>query len=84
MQKRLQSTSKRLEDQVRFLTMEHEKIMVRLKDQDGRARRNNIRVVGVPEGTKGPSVELFLETLIVDSLRPKRLSKFFRGPSRRP
>ncbi|KAJ1207423.1 hypothetical protein NDU88_002814 [Pleurodeles waltl] len=64
----LQSTSKRLEDQVPFLTAEHEKIMVCLEYQEGRDQRNNIRVVGVPEGAEGPSVELFLETLIVDSL----------------
>ncbi|KAJ1145730.1 hypothetical protein NDU88_012014 [Pleurodeles waltl] len=50
---RLQSTSKSLEDQVQFLTAEHEKIMARLEDQEGRARRNNIRVVGDLEGTKG-------------------------------
>ncbi|KAJ1155947.1 hypothetical protein NDU88_008672 [Pleurodeles waltl] len=94
----LQSTSRRIEDQVQFLTTEHEKIMARLEDQEGRAQRNNIRVVGVPERAEGPSVEFFLETLIVDSLRPKRLSKFFtvervhrapipprgRGPPRGP
>ncbi|KAJ1081977.1 hypothetical protein NDU88_002149 [Pleurodeles waltl] len=32
----LQSTSKRVEDQVQFLTAEHEKIMARLEDQAGR------------------------------------------------
>ncbi|KAJ1217085.1 hypothetical protein NDU88_004680 [Pleurodeles waltl] len=71
---RLQSTSKRLEDQVQFLTVEHHKIVTHL---EWRAWRNNIRVVGVPEGVEGQSIELFLETLITDSLRPKRLSKFF-------
>ncbi|KAJ1153543.1 hypothetical protein NDU88_006302 [Pleurodeles waltl] len=74
---RFQSTSKRVEDQVQFLTAEHEKIVARLEDQEGRARRNNIRVVGMAKGVESPSVKLFLETLITDSLRPKRLSKFF-------
>ncbi|KAJ1166893.1 hypothetical protein NDU88_007289 [Pleurodeles waltl] len=68
----LQSTSKRLEDLVQFLTAEHEKIKAHL-DQEGRAQRNNMRVVGVPEGAETPSVKLFLEILIIDSLRPKRL-----------
>ncbi|KAJ1090265.1 hypothetical protein NDU88_003400 [Pleurodeles waltl] len=68
---------KRLEDQVQLPTEEHKKIMECLEDQEGRARRNNIRVVVVPEGAEGPSVELLLGTLIVDSLCPKRLSKFF-------
>ncbi|KAJ1148842.1 hypothetical protein NDU88_001666 [Pleurodeles waltl] len=74
---RLQPTSKRLEEQVRFLTTEHEKMEAHLEDQEGRARRNNVIVVEVPEGAEGPSVELFLETQTKDSLRPKRLSKFF-------
>ncbi|KAJ1082987.1 hypothetical protein NDU88_003148 [Pleurodeles waltl] len=40
----LQSTSKRLEDQVQvqFLTAEHKKIMARLEAQEGRAQRSNI------------------------------------------
>ncbi|KAJ1206442.1 hypothetical protein NDU88_001847 [Pleurodeles waltl] len=74
---RLQSTSKRLEDQIQFLTAGHGKIVVHLQDQKGMAQRKNSRVGRVPEGVEGPSVELFLETLITDSLRPKRLSKFF-------
>ncbi|KAJ1097674.1 hypothetical protein NDU88_002791 [Pleurodeles waltl] len=65
---RLQSTSKRLEDQLQFLTEEHERTVERLEDQEGRARRNNIRVVRVPKGVEGLSKELFLETLITDSL----------------
>ncbi|KAJ1089687.1 hypothetical protein NDU88_002834 [Pleurodeles waltl] len=68
---------KRLEDQVWFLTTEYEKMEVRLEDQEGKAHRNIIRVVGVPEEAEGPSVELFLETLITDSLCPKRLLTFF-------
>ncbi|KAJ1176595.1 hypothetical protein NDU88_001867 [Pleurodeles waltl] len=50
----LQSTSKALEEQVRFLTTEHEHMAARLEDREGRAWRNNIRVVGVPEGAEGP------------------------------
>ncbi|KAJ1107914.1 hypothetical protein NDU88_005300 [Pleurodeles waltl] len=54
----LQSTSKALEEQVRFLTTEHGRMAARLEDQEGRVHWNNIRVVGVPEGAEGPSVEL--------------------------
>ncbi|KAJ1163192.1 hypothetical protein NDU88_003655 [Pleurodeles waltl] len=64
---RLQSTSKALEEQVRFLTPEHGRMAARLEDQEGRPWRNNIRVVGV----------LFVETLITDHLCTKRLSSFF-------
>ncbi|KAJ1185650.1 hypothetical protein NDU88_002440 [Pleurodeles waltl] len=56
----LQATSKRLEDQVQFLNKEYENVTARLEDQEGRARRNNIRVVRVPEEAEGQSVELFL------------------------
>ncbi|KAJ1095568.1 hypothetical protein NDU88_000729 [Pleurodeles waltl] len=34
---RLESTSKMLENQVQFLTVEHKKIMARQEDQEGRA-----------------------------------------------
>ncbi|KAJ1185683.1 hypothetical protein NDU88_002473 [Pleurodeles waltl] len=73
----LQTTSKRLESQVKFLTKEHKKIMALLEDQEARARRNNIKVVGLPEGAEDPSVEFFLETLNTDSLHPKGLSTIF-------
>ncbi|KAJ1204115.1 hypothetical protein NDU88_007896 [Pleurodeles waltl] len=82
----LQSTSKALEEQVQFLMAEHGRMAARLEDQVEWARRNNIRVIRVPEGAEGRSVKLFVETLITDDLHPKRLSSFFtverahRGP----
>ncbi|KAJ1203633.1 hypothetical protein NDU88_007417 [Pleurodeles waltl] len=71
---RLQSVSNALEEHVRFFTTEYEP----MADQEGRTRKNNIRVVGVPERAKGPSAELFVETLVIDHLCPKRLSSFFK------
>ncbi|KAJ1180174.1 hypothetical protein NDU88_005398 [Pleurodeles waltl] len=53
------ATSKKLEEQVKCLTRQHKIMAVRLEDQEGRARRNNLRVVGVAEGSEGPSVDLF-------------------------
>ncbi|KAJ1128063.1 hypothetical protein NDU88_006450 [Pleurodeles waltl] len=75
--KALQYTSKRLEEHVQLLTKQQNILEARLEDQEGRARRNNIRVVGVPKGAEGPSVDLFLEDLILNKLRPKRLPNFF-------
>ncbi|KAJ1106527.1 hypothetical protein NDU88_003928 [Pleurodeles waltl] len=72
--KALQTTSKKLEEQVQYLTKQCGVMAARLDDQEGRPRRNNIRVFGVPEGMEGPSVDLFLEHLIVNTLRPKHLS----------
>ncbi|KAJ1176808.1 hypothetical protein NDU88_002075 [Pleurodeles waltl] len=73
----LQSTIKKLEDQVESLKKQHAQMAARLEDQEGRARRNNIWVVGVPVGAKGAAVDLFLEDLITNHLPLKRLSKFF-------
>ncbi|KAJ1159096.1 hypothetical protein NDU88_011766 [Pleurodeles waltl] len=73
----LQTASKKLEEQVKYLTKQTGVLAARQEDQEGRARRNNIRVFGVPEKTEGPSVDLFLEDLIVNILPPKHLSKFF-------
>ncbi|KAJ1162915.1 hypothetical protein NDU88_003379 [Pleurodeles waltl] len=49
----LQSTTKRLESQVQLLTQQTNTMAAKLDDQKDRARRNNIWVVGVPEGTEG-------------------------------
>ncbi|KAJ1163998.1 hypothetical protein NDU88_004445 [Pleurodeles waltl] len=43
---RLQSTSKRLEDQVQFLTTEQEKIMACLEDQQGRPGETTLEWLG--------------------------------------
>ncbi|KAJ1160191.1 hypothetical protein NDU88_000693 [Pleurodeles waltl] len=46
----LHSTSKKLGEQVQYLTKQQKLMVARLEEQEGRARRNNIRVVGVPKG----------------------------------
>ncbi|KAJ1209363.1 hypothetical protein NDU88_004741 [Pleurodeles waltl] len=43
----LKSTAKKLEDQVQCITKQQAQIAAQLEDQEGRARRNNIQVVGV-------------------------------------
>lgn len=73
----LEAKTKRLEEQVLTLTKQQAEVHARLKDQEGRARRNNLRITGVPEGMEGPSMDLFVEDLVLKHLKPKRLSKFF-------
>ncbi|XP_078537723.1 uncharacterized protein LOC144823247 [Lissotriton helveticus] len=73
----LKALEKKLESRINDLVHQHRQMALRLEDQEGRARRSNIRVVGVPEETEGHSVELFLENLIINHLKPKRLSKIF-------
>ncbi|KAJ1136712.1 hypothetical protein NDU88_003127 [Pleurodeles waltl] len=70
----LQSTSKKLEEQIQCLTRRRELMATRLKDQEGRVRKNNLRVLRVQEG---PSANLFLKDSIVNTLRSKHLLKFF-------
>ncbi|KAJ1173073.1 hypothetical protein NDU88_004915 [Pleurodeles waltl] len=70
----LQTTTKQLEEQVQCLMKQHKLMAATFEDQEGRARSNNIRVVGVPEGAEGPSVDLFIEDLILNITWPKHLS----------
>ncbi|KAJ1186679.1 hypothetical protein NDU88_003460 [Pleurodeles waltl] len=71
----LQATTKQVEEQFRSLTKKSEIMEARLEDQEGRSRRNNVRVVGVLEGME--STDLFKEDLVLNKLKPKRLSNFF-------
>ncbi|KAJ1099984.1 hypothetical protein NDU88_005075 [Pleurodeles waltl] len=66
-----------LEEQVCSLTSKSSKMEARLQDQEGRSRRNNGRVVRVPEGLEGPSTDFFVEDLVLNKLKPKRLFNFF-------
>lgn len=66
-----------LQQQVRDLESAQKLMAAKLDDQEGRSRRNNIRLVGVPENIKGPALDLFVEDLITNQLQPRGLSKFF-------
>ncbi|KAJ1117173.1 hypothetical protein NDU88_005373 [Pleurodeles waltl] len=72
----LLATTKRLEEQVRSLTKKSSVMQARLEDQEGRSRRNNVRVMGVTEGIEGPSTDLFVEDLVLNRLKPKCLTSF--------
>ena len=73
----LTSQNKELAQQVKHLQRSSETMATRIEDQEGRSRRNNIRITGVPEKMEGPSVELFVEKLIIEGLQPRGLSKMF-------
>ena len=70
-------------DRVRFLEG-------RAEDAEGRARRSNIRVVGLPEGAEGSNTVQFMEDWLRTFTPLEELSPFFsierahRVPSRRP
>ncbi|KAJ1101284.1 hypothetical protein NDU88_006356 [Pleurodeles waltl] len=66
--KGLLATINHLEEQFRSLTKKSSVMDAKLEDQEGRSRRNNVRVVGVPEGMEGPSADLFVEDLVLNKL----------------
>ncbi|KAJ1216860.1 hypothetical protein NDU88_004459 [Pleurodeles waltl] len=66
----LQFKSKKMKEQVQHLVQQRALMVARLEDQEERAHRNNLKVVGVPVGAEGPSVDLFMEYLILNFLWP--------------
>ena len=73
----LTSTTDRLDKHMKQLQNRVDQMTTQLDDYEGRSRRNNIRITGVPERAEGPSVDLFVEDLITQGLQPRGLSKFF-------
>uniref|UniRef100_A0A3B1JIU5 L1 transposable element RRM domain-containing protein n=1 Tax=Astyanax mexicanus TaxID=7994 RepID=A0A3B1JIU5_ASTMX len=53
-----------LESAVAELERVNDKIMLKLDDLESRSRRNNIRIIGVPEGSEGPRVIDFVAGLL--------------------
>ncbi|KAM9320225.1 LOW QUALITY PROTEIN: X-linked retinitis pigmentosa GTPase regulator [Gastrophryne carolinensis] len=49
----------------------------RAEDAENRCRRNNIRIIGIPERAEGDAPESFVENLIKNVLAPEGLSPFF-------
>ena len=86
----LQSENKDLKSQVMELQKTTDKIVDKLDEYEGRMRRNNIRITGVPEKMEGPTVDLFVEELVSKRLKARGLSKYFsverahRVPGGRP
>lgn len=49
----------------------------RAEDAEGRNRRNNIRVVGLPEGIEGTDMVAYLETWLRTEVAPQGLTQFY-------
>ncbi|KAJ1201242.1 hypothetical protein NDU88_005055 [Pleurodeles waltl] len=67
-----------------------EQLQDRAEDTEGRARRNNICIFGMPEGTKGTQPTQFIETWLQLQVAPDVLSAIFtvdrahQVPTRKP
>lgn len=57
-----------LEAAVSVLTLPVKRVDDKYEDLEGRCRRNNIHVIGVPEGLKGPRATDFIAQLLQDLL----------------
>lgn len=57
-----------LEATVSMLTKQAARLEDKCEDLEGRSRRNNIRVIGVPEGVEGPRPTDFIAQLLQDLL----------------
>lgn len=57
-----------LEATVSMLTTQVKRLDDRYEDLEGRSRRNNIHILGVPEGLEGPRATVFVAQLLQDLL----------------
>ncbi|CAM4735604.1 unnamed protein product [Leuciscus chuanchicus] len=55
-----------LESKFAALTDEHAKLKAKVMDLEGRSRRNNIRIFGLPETIEGPRPTTFFSELLVE------------------
>lgn len=75
--KDLTDETTQLREQVKELRTSQETMTLQLDDYEGRMRRNNIRLIGIPERAEGQATDLFVENLILQRLQPKGLSNYF-------
>ncbi|KAJ1166402.1 hypothetical protein NDU88_006806 [Pleurodeles waltl] len=75
--------------QVTFLSERVQVLERRAEDAEGHSRRNNIQIVGMPEGVEGADAVAYLETWLRTIMNKRPLTPFFalerahRVPTRR-
>ncbi|KAJ1187958.1 hypothetical protein NDU88_004723 [Pleurodeles waltl] len=78
-----QGDSKVLKTQVGELQALTTNLQALLEDHEGRSRRNNILILGVPKLTEGHAVDLFVKDLILKELQWSGLIMFVEQPRAR-
>lgn len=73
----VEDTTNTIENSVHVLKQQIKVLEARAEDAENRNRRNNIRILGLPERAEGPNPELFAEQLIRTLLSPITLSSCF-------
>lgn len=64
-----------LESTCSALSKDNEKLRIKLDDLENRSRRNNIRVIGIPEGSEGSHPSAFIEALVLEVFGEQSFSK---------
>ncbi|KAJ8396746.1 hypothetical protein AAFF_G00013450 [Aldrovandia affinis] len=64
----LNKTVKALKDELKVVKSQIKGVQAKCDDLEGRSRRNNIRLVGVPEGREGPRPGEFISKFLQDIL----------------
>ena len=86
----LEPTQKAMQMEIKALTAKVHVLETRAEDAEGRSRRCNIRVVGLPEKIEGTNVQKYLEDWLRTQMPEGTLSQFFalerahRVPARPP
>lgn len=73
----VEDTVATLQKRVSSLETTQRGLAARAEDAEGRARRNNIRFVGFPEGCEAGDMEQFIATWVESWMPPNSLSKCF-------
>ncbi|KAL1246547.1 hypothetical protein QQF64_034592 [Cirrhinus molitorella] len=72
------------------ISKDNESLRAKLSDLEGRSRRQNVRIVGLPESIEGPRPTAFFSTLLVEVLgdqilsSPPELDRAHRTPAPKP
>ncbi|XP_078496525.1 taste receptor type 1 member 1-like [Lissotriton helveticus] len=64
-------------DSIQQIQRQVKTLMERVEDAEGRNRRNNLRVIGLPERSEGPHATEFMEQWFRDHVAAEGLSPFF-------
>ena len=73
----LKPVQQQLQAQMSSLTTRVQTLEKRAEDAEGRSRRNNVRIVGLPEKTEGGDTVKYLENWMQTQVAPGELSQFF-------
>lgn len=79
-----------LESRMEALADSNNKLLAKTSDLESRSRRNNIRIIGLPEAIEGPTPTLFFSKLLVDLLgeeilrSPPELDRAHRALTAKP